>query len=259
MNINEAYKTAKQHFQSNEGWIPMAWVGPSGIGKTTLAKELSSALDMPMIYLPLRSDDVMGTNLPSEDKSKMSFIAHERLLPAIEEPCILYLDEINRADRYTRFALMELIGERTIGGKKLHPGSRILLTMNDESDNYDVNECDQAFKTRCIPVPVFDDLKCVIKYAEREKLPAIAQFYSQRSDLLNAEIAWDVKPDRRFITYLAKVAQEGAINKPALKEIISFCVDSDAIEIFCGKKSVHKQAADFVNSETMEKFWTRLE
>ena len=232
MDINAAFNLTKLHFQSNVGWIPIGWVGPSGVGKTTMAKKLAGELGKEFVYLPVRTDDVLGINLPNKGNTEIEFVPHKRLKPAIDKPAIVYLDEVNRCDRYSRFALMELTGERTIGGYKLHPETNIIITCNDESEENDVNEVDNPFKTRIIPVPILGTLADTVKYAEQEQLPMLQAFFTRFPNLLNKEISWEMKADRRFITYLSLVHKEGAIPPAEFQEIVKFSLGKEYGQVF---------------------------
>jgi hypothetical protein len=76
-------------------------------------------------------------------------------------PVVLLLDEINRATPELMQCGFQLIYDRMIQGKSLHPGTRIIACVN-ASHHYQVNEMDPALLNRfwtCDLVPTFSDWK----------------------------------------------------------------------------------------------------
>lgn len=227
MNIIQAKELTIETFK-HKPFIPLCWVGGSGIGKTTVAKEIAGEMGLNFSYVPLRSDDVMGLNLPSKDRSEINFIPHKRLHGALDKPTLLYLDEYNRADRYTRTALMELIGERTVGGTKLHPQSVLLITMNDEGEQYDTNECDQAYKTRCIHIPVMADSELSAKWAEEQGLAVMKDWLEKFPAQILEPLAWKApKPDPRLLFLCTHFHQIGTISSNLKNEVFDLVLGKD--------------------------------
>lgn len=225
MNIEQARQVTVEIFNHDPSLV-VCWVGGSGLGKTTQAKQLPSFLHKTkeFIYAPIRTEDAMGMNLPSSDRSEMSFTPHSRLARAIQNPAVVYLDELNRVERYTRAALMELLGERTVGGIPLHPETNLLLTLNDESDAYDTIEGDKAFKTRVIPIPVRIDHELSKKYAIGKGFAQMAAYIQSFPETLNEELTWSIKPDTRFLEYLNRVALIESIDMALSNEIMYFAL-----------------------------------
>jgi hypothetical protein len=67
---------------------------------------------------------------------------------ACSEPCILFFDEVDRANNDVRQSLMELTDSRKIAGHDLHPDTVIISMVNggshDENNSYQVSELDPA-------------------------------------------------------------------------------------------------------------------
>lgn len=233
MNVEQATQVTVEIFK-HDPTLVVCWVGGSGLGKTTQARKVPALVagGKEFVYAPIRSEDAMGLNLPNKTRDRIEFVPHTRLARAITQPCVLYLDEFNRVERYTRAALMELLGERTVGGQKLHPQTNILLTLNDESENYDTIEGDKAFKTRVIPIPVKIDHALSISYARDQKFDMMAEFIGTHAQVLNEEVTWNIKPDTRFLEYLNRLANINSVPMELYNEIVTFALTSKYVKPF---------------------------
>lgn len=237
MNVEQARDLTVEVFKHDPSLV-VCWVGGSGLGKTTMARTVPDAVypGKRFVYAPIRSEDAMGLNLPNHERSQIEFVPHTRLEGAIKNPCVIYIDEFNRVERYTRAALMELLGERTIGGIKIHPETNILLTLNDESDSYDTIEGDKAFKTRVIPIPVRVDHTLSMGYAKQKGFNMMASFIQTHPQVLNEEIAWNIKPDTRFLEYLNRLANITTIDMDLYNEVVTFALGKQYVKPFLKTK-----------------------
>jgi hypothetical protein len=121
---------------------------------------------------------------------------------------------------------MELLGERTLGGVAIHPDCRLLVTVNPETSDYEVNELDQALKTRVVALPIHFDLQVSTEYAELHSLTAMAAFINACPDLMNEKLEWHIpKPDPRLLEYLALVTNEIGYDA---REIVEFALKENA-------------------------------
>ncbi len=227
MNIEQAKNLITEIF-SQRSDIPLALVGGSGLGKTTVAKQIAETLNLPFIYLPVRTDDVLGFNLPDPKKDCVRFVPSERLRQAMEEPSLLYIDELNRADRYARAAVMELTGERTVAGQSLHPECRILLTMNPENKEHDVTEIDTANKSRMVPIPVEHSPQASIAWAQDNKCEGMVAFFAKFPQAFKEEVAWKFQANDRFIYRLDLIRQCIKKCKDEYNELTTFCLGERA-------------------------------
>jgi hypothetical protein len=148
--------------------------GGHGIGKSALAKTLGEVFEIPVIDLRLSQmteGDFLG--LPklydAEYDESGALVKHGRtefmppdwFVTACTVPVVLLLDEINRATPELMQCGFQLIYDRMIQGKSLHPGTRIIACVN-ASHHYQVNEMDPALLNRfwtCDLVPTFSDWK----------------------------------------------------------------------------------------------------
>lgn len=236
MNIEQAKKTTISIFK-DQPTLAICWVGGSGIGKTETAQTLAEPLGLKWVYAPIRSEDAMGTNLPNAERTQMDFVPHTRLAQGFNTPCLLYFDEWNRIDRYARAAMLEVVGERTLGGRPLHPKTCILLTVNGEGDHggvsYDVTEVDQAAKTRCIPIPVHADAALSAQWAAGKGFVAMANWLQKHPEKLNEELVWHLpKPDPRILTKLNQLLLVEGIPAALNNEIMDFVLKPEYAKPF---------------------------
>jgi len=94
--------------------------------------------------------DVIGVPEPkdSEYGRITTFAPMGWFAQACNEPCILFFDEVDRANNDVRQSLMELCDSRKIAGHHLHPDTVVIAMVNggshDEANAYQVSELDPA-------------------------------------------------------------------------------------------------------------------
>jgi hypothetical protein len=144
--------------------------GPTGVGKSFLAKQVAEYHDLPFI-------DVRGSTMSEGDvggypdiegmkeSGVMTFCMPSWFMRACNEPVVLMLDELNRSLPGVQQSFFQLVLDRELGNDKngnpykLHPGTRVLAAVNFGSE-YDVNEMDPALLRRfwvCDIEPSVDD------------------------------------------------------------------------------------------------------
>jgi MoxR-like ATPase len=156
---------------------PLFCEGEPGTGKTSLALALSEALELPLIKLQchegidysqalydwdfprqllhLRAlEAASGGALDSEEAEKSlysrRFLLARPLLRALEEaPCVLLIDEVDRADDEFEAFLLEILGENAVtvpelGEVRAAVPPLVILTSNRTREVHD------ALKRRCL-------------------------------------------------------------------------------------------------------------
>jgi hypothetical protein len=94
--------------------------------------------------------DVIGVPEPKDsDYGRITtFAPMAWFARACKEPCILFFDEVDRANNDVRQSLMELTDSRKIAGHFLHPDTIIIAMVNggnhDKNNAYQVSELDPA-------------------------------------------------------------------------------------------------------------------
>ena len=128
--------------------------GPHGIGKSAIPSAVSKAEGKRLLDVRLSlftEGDLIG--VPDQERIKSTgvttFAPPDWLHTACHEPCILFLDEINRALIGVQNSAFQLVLDREVKGMVLHPGTRVFAAVND-SPEYTVNEMDPALLDRFI-------------------------------------------------------------------------------------------------------------
>jgi hypothetical protein len=132
--------------------------GPTGVGKSHLAKQCADDLELPFI-------DVRGSTMSEGDvggypdiegmkaTGVMTFCMPSWFVRSCREPVVLMLDELNRSLPGVQQSFFQLVLDRELGNDKdgnpyqLHPQTRVFAAVNHGSE-YDVNEMDPALLRR---------------------------------------------------------------------------------------------------------------
>ncbi|AEH51818.1 AAA family ATPase [Pseudothermotoga thermarum] len=146
MTVNEAKFLSKKIMEAGE--VPLL-VGHFGVGKTDIARQIAAETGRKLVILILSQmepGDLIG--LPSRQDEKTVFLKPD-WWPE-DGKTIILLDEINRAHRSIRNAIMQLVIDKRIHNHVLPEGTWIMATMNPPDDEYDQAELitDPAFISR---------------------------------------------------------------------------------------------------------------
>lgn len=182
--------------------------GRHGIGKSQIVKQAGEILKVPVIdfrlsqndvgdlkgmpfhvngrtvfappeFFPLRQDD-------ADDLKKLLNLSTDISLGRHGDKGILFLDEINRANREVQQAAFELVLDRRMNLRKLPDGWRVVSAINDDDDIYTVNSLDPAFLSRFFLIdfkPTYEDW---MKWAQDNKVhQSIVEFIRRYPDFLD--------------------------------------------------------------------------
>jgi len=144
--------------------------GNHGTGKSQIVKQAAKNLGIPCIDFRLSQNDVGDLKgMPFHVRGRTIFAPPE-FMPLMEADAvqlkdflgltedvamgkygdsgILFLDEINRANREVQQAAFELVLDRRLNLRSLPPGWRVVAAINDDDDIYNVNSMEPAFLSR---------------------------------------------------------------------------------------------------------------
>ena len=119
---------------------------------------------------------------------------------ACHQPCILFVDELDRGNNDVRQAFMELTDSRKIAGHTLHPDTIILAMVNggshDENNTYQVSELDPAENDRWWHVNLEPTVEDWIAWAKDRCNPIVVDFIRQNPSHL--EFKGEIEPHKVY-------------------------------------------------------------
>jgi MoxR-like ATPase len=168
VRVEEAKYLAKKIMMAGE--IPLL-VGHFGVGKTDIARDIAAETGRELIILVLSQmepGDLIG--LPARTEEKTVFLKPD-WWPESDDT-ILFLDEINRAHRSVRNAIMQLLVDRRIHNHILPEGTWIMAAMNPPEEEYDQADLitDPAFISRFFILEVNPDVSEWLEWAEKNNV-----------------------------------------------------------------------------------------
>lgn len=208
--------------------------GPHGIGKSALARKLARKTIAKSTGQPLRlidkrlaqltEGDIIGLPFKNTEKRTTEWLPPDWIRLACEEPCLLFLDEGNRGTVEVLQASFQIVLDRCLGENKLHPETRIVMAVNDDSRIYQVTQMDPAYRDRfwqCDLTPTAEEW---LAWARNDDPleggcihPTICDFVAQNHTVLDPSDAADPsekQPSRRSWEGFNDIARaSGYINK----------------------------------------------
>lgn len=140
--------------------------GNHGIGKSQIVRKAGRLIarkekleKFPVIdrrLSQMSEGDMVG--LPSTDGHVTRFNPPDWFMKCCTEPCLLFLDELNRAVPEVMQAAFQICLDREMAGHKLHPQTRVFSAVN-ASGAYTVNEMDPALLDRFWTIDLFPTVK----------------------------------------------------------------------------------------------------
>lgn len=157
--------------------------GPTGVGKSALAKQIASDLGLPFIDVrgSTMSEGDVGGYPDIEGMSKngvMTFCMPSWFTRACKEASVVMLDEFNRALPGVMQSFFQLVLDRELGNDingmpyRLHPDTRVFAAVNHGSE-YDVNEMDPALLRRFWTIDLAPSEADWIDWAIKNELDAV--------------------------------------------------------------------------------------
>lgn len=185
--------------------------GNHGIGKSAIVKQVAKFLGIPCIDFRLSQNDVGDLKgMPFHVKGRTVYAIPEffplREADAIElkdllglaedislgrygESGILFLDEINRANREVQQAAFELVLDRRLNLRSLPEGWRVVAAINGDDSIYTVNAMEPAFLSRFCLIDLKPTYQEWLNWAEDPEQgnlhEAITQFIRKQNEFLD--------------------------------------------------------------------------
>jgi len=118
-------------------------IGPAGIGKTSFVQALVNALNKKMLKINATYINVDMLSLPVLGWEKLSETEKVRVVESVlwskfsdDRPKVIFIDELSRAEAGVANALMELLQEGSIGGKKIPNLVTVIAADNPQGAHY---------------------------------------------------------------------------------------------------------------------------
>ena len=183
-------------------------VGNHGIGKSEILTKYFSARGMKVVALFLGQmadpGDLIGIPNRNTATGKTEFMP-PYWFPLDGKPIVLFLDELNRARPEVLQTIMDLALNRTLAGRKLPEGSRIISAVN-AGDQYQLTDLDPALVSRFNVVTFRPTVQEWLLWAEQEEVDARIRGFIRENPLWldkdpdareGADTGLDKTPDRR--------------------------------------------------------------
>jgi GTPase SAR1 family protein len=177
--------------------ISVLFRGDHGIGKSSLVRQLAKRIadregiqDYIVVdrrLAQLTQGDIIG--LPKIDGRSTKFIPPDWYVTACEKPCVLFLDELNRAEVEVMQAAFQIVLDRELNGHKLHPQTRVYAAVNTKA-NYNVNAIDPALLDRFFVIDVRFTKEEWVKWARENGI------HEMIVDFINLNETWLLPPNK---------------------------------------------------------------
>lgn len=206
-NNSMAIRKLKFHMAGRNPQIAPCLVGPTGIGKTAIVKQVAKELGAELVYFNMAQQNQGDNALPvphiNAGQTLVQYALHHKFQEILDNPNKDYLvmcDELARAQIPVLSEWMTVLNERQIQGQKFGNNVRFVAAMNPsstmkgyEDTDYIATEMDPAHLTRFHFIYMKEDRLDWLKWAKEnniheyvirflEDAKNIAYFYGQSVD-----------------------------------------------------------------------------
>lgn len=182
-------------------------VGRHGIGKSQIITGFFAEQNQKVIpfFLGQMSDpgDLIGL-MHKNEKTGISEFLPPFWWPQSDQPVVLFLDELNRARPEILQSVMDLTLNRTLAGKSLPAGSRVIAAVN-EGEEYQLTDLDPALVSRFNIYQFVPTVEDWLVWANRKNLdPRVVSFIQQNSEYLDGDPRADASDAGTFAAELVR-------------------------------------------------------
>ena len=125
---------------------PIMLIGPHGVGKSAMIASIAKQINYHMLDIRLSQyseGDILGIPYQTSEGTTR-FYPPDIFKIAKDIPCVLFLDELNRASKEVRQAVFQLADSRRLGSLEVHPSTIIVSACNPDDSSYQVHTLDPA-------------------------------------------------------------------------------------------------------------------
>lgn len=214
--------------------------GKHGIGKSQILEKFFTARGekVVILFLGQMSDpgDLIGLPRLNTETGKTEFMP-PYWFPTDGKPVVLFLDELNRARPEVLQTIMDLTLNRTLAGKKLPEGSRVISAVND-GEEYQLTDLDPALVSRFNIYEFRPTVQEWLLWATQKKLDSrVTDYISEYPEMLDGDNftredqGLEKTPDRRAWDRVSSVLQHNEFS-PLLKAVIAGIIGMPAASRF---------------------------
>ncbi|MCI7634169.1 MAG: AAA family ATPase [Bacteroidales bacterium] len=226
-------------------------VGNHGIGKSEILTDYFSGKGMKVVplFLGQMSDpgDLIGIPNRNDTTGKTEFMP-PYWFPLDGKPVVLFLDELNRARPEVLQTIMDLALNRTLAGRKLPDGSRIISAVN-AGDQYQLTDLDPALVSRFNVVTFRPTVQEWLLWAEKVGVDARVRDFIRENPMWldknpdakeGADTGLDKTPDRRGWKRVSDILKTAGDISPIVTKAIAAIVGPKAASALAGSVSARK-------------------
>ena len=226
-------------------------VGNHGIGKSEILTEYFSSKGMEVVplFLGQMSDpgDLIGIPNRNDTTGKTEFMP-PYWFPLDGKPIVLFLDELNRARPEVLQTIMDLALNRTLAGRKLPDGSRIISAVND-GDQYQLTDLDPALVSRFNVVTFRPTTQEWLLWADKVGVDARVRDFIRENPIWldknpdakeGVDTGLDKTPDRRAWKRVSDILKTAGDINPIVTKAMSAIVGPKAASALVGSVSAKK-------------------
>ena len=251
VNPEQAARCVALCLQAN---LPVAIWSEPGAGKSSIIAKIARCLQWLLFDVRLSDKEPSDFALPYPVKGVLTYLMSKLLPWTVEKPCILFLDEFDRASMAVQNMALQLILDRSICGQKLPEDVRVVMAGNQASD-IGTNQLSEAAATRMVHIYLETQsegaLDSWLKWAEDEEVsPALRSFAKFRNDVWAGKDRTDLveyaKPTKRtwvMADELYKVSKSTNLKtEDIMRPLVEGCVGSAGANEFLGWIRICDQA-----------------
>lgn len=208
----------------------------------------------------LSESDVVG--IPFDSGIGTVFKPTEWLILTTRWPCILFLDELNRAVKQVEQSTFQIADSKAFYGHLLHDETRVYVACNI-GDQFDVTPMDPAAISRYAVVDLDPSLEDWCEWARDECDPCLVEFIRSNPKLLEHDGEFEPNkkyPDRRaWANADAELTQGGLYNDPGsplfvrmTASMVGFAA-ANAFASFCKERASEISAKEIITNWNLAK------
>lgn len=154
--IETIVKILEHEAPSPQAMLRPCLVGKTGAGKTSRVFQISKILGKKMVHLQLSGrlpEDIGG--IPKVVRGQTEWSIPDWAVQAMKEPCLLFIDEADKAPRECMEVILTLLAENRLREHHLHPETDIILAMQPvEPEEFLCDETGEALAARLMFIPI---------------------------------------------------------------------------------------------------------